>query len=133
MVLYIYTFLLNISTYICLFRYINRSGYKRPKTKCPITKHPKLYITQEQNAQCYKSSRNKTPKITKSPNFQNYKMSKVIKYPKFHLFCSFVLFLCWFDQVHNIIDKVLNIDATFHSCLYLCGLIFLTKILVFKL
>ena len=40
---------------------------KRPKTKCPITKspitkHPKIHITKKQNAQCYKTSKNKTPK-----------------------------------------------------------------------
>ena len=63
-------------------------------------------------------------KVTKWPklqNGQNYKMSKVIKYPKLQLFGSFVLFLCLFDLVYNIIDKVLNIDITFHSCMYLCG------------
>ena len=69
------------------------------------------------------------PKITKCPklhNVQNYKMSKVMKYPKLQLFGSFVLFLCSFDLVYNIINKVLNIDATFHSCLYLWGLKILT-------
>ena len=74
-----------------------------------VTKCPKL-----QNAQNYKMS-----KITKCPklqNVQNYKMSKVIKYPKLQLFGSFVLFLCSLDLVYNIIDKVLKIDATFHSC-----------------
>ena len=69
---------------------------KRPKTKFPITRHPKLHITQKQNAQRYKSSKkkhpnNKTPKITKSPNLQNvqsykmsknYTMSKITKCPR---------------------------------------------------
>ena len=110
----------------------------RPKTKSPITKHPQLHITQKQKAQIYKMSKvtkrsklqnvqnYKMPKLKnvqnykcpKLQNVQNYKISKFIKYPKLQLFGSFVLFLCSFDLVYNIIDKVLTIDATFHSCIY---------------
>ena len=48
---------------------------KRPRIKCPITKHPRF-----QNVQSYKTS-----KLTKCPNLQNiqsYKMSKDKKCPK---------------------------------------------------
>ena len=61
-------------------------------------------------------------KVTKCPklqNAQNYKMSKFNKYPKLQLFGSFELLSCSFDLVYNIIDKVLNIDATFVLYLYM--------------
>ena len=108
-----------------------KSNNKTPKiTHHPKTKRPMLQIVQKQNTQI-----KKTPKITKSPNLQNvpnYKMSKVIKYPKLQLF-DFLLFLCSFDLFYNIIDKVLNIDATLHRFLFLCGLKILTNKLTTKL
>ena len=75
-----------------------KSNYKTSKiTHHPKTKCPMLQIVQKQNTQD-----NKKPKFTKCPKLQ--------------LFGSFVLFLCSLDLVYNIIDKVLKIDATFHSC-----------------
>ena len=69
-----------------------------------VIKCPKL-----QNAQNYKM-----PKITKCPKLQNVQVYKYISQ------VTTLWFFCTFDLVYNIIDKVLNIDATFHSCVYLC-------------
>ena len=62
------------------------------KNKSPITKHPKLHITQKpnktpnvKNRPKTKHPNYKTSKITKSPNLQyvqSYKMFKVKKCPK---------------------------------------------------
>ena len=75
-----------------------KSNNKTPKiTHHPKTKRPMLQIVQKQNTQIKKNTQdNKKPKFTKCPKLQNvpnYKMSKVIKYPKLQLF-DFVLFLC---------------------------------------
>ena len=85
---------------------------KTPKVTHHLkTKRPMLQIVQKQNTQD-----NKKPKFPKLQNVQGYKIS-----PKLQRFGSFVFFLCSFGLVYNIIDKVFKIDATFHSCLYLCG------------
>ena len=94
---------------------------KRPKTRCPITKSP-IKKTQNYTSPKNKSPNvtnrpktkhpnNKTPKITKSPKLQNVQGYKISKVTTFWSFCTIF-----------IIEKVLNIDTTFHSCLYLCAM-----------